>query len=144
MLVFRLLHFEKILDIETSLEERDKEIYKPILQLFYGSRPQKIIEKSLEILLDEKNSRKANSLERDILESVVDLFKEHPNGIVPFNEIWANLTDRTNGHINEYKQNELETEAYGIIYKMTVSKMLRDKFGAEDPKTRDAKMLIIF
>jgi hypothetical protein len=139
MLIFRLLHFENIQDIETGLEERDKELCKPILQVFYGSKPQKTIEKSLEILLDEKNNRKANSLERDILEVVVDLFEEHYNGVIPFNEIWTNLIDKTNGHTPQFKEDGLETEVYETIYKMTISKILRDKFGAKDPTIRNSK-----
>jgi hypothetical protein len=46
--------------------------------------------------------------------------------------------DKTNGTINQYKRHELETEMYGTIYKTTVSRMLRDKFGAKDPKTRNS------
>ena len=63
-------------DIETGLKGRDKELCKPLLQLFYGCKSQKRIERALEILLDEKKDRKANSLERDMLEVVVDLFEE--------------------------------------------------------------------
>ena len=39
-----------------------------------------MMERVLENLLDEKNDRKANSLERDILEVIVTLFGEHPDG----------------------------------------------------------------
>ncbi len=90
-------------------------------------------------MLDEKNGRKANSLERDVLEVVVSLFEEHVDGTIPFNDIWLHLTNRTGGHINENKPHVLETEAYGPIYKASLSKALRDKFGARDPKTRDSK-----
>lgn len=34
----------------------------------------------------------------------------------------------------------METESYGMIYKTTVSKMLRDRFGAKNPVTRDANI----
>ena len=51
----------------------------------------------------------------------------------------GSLADKTNGTINEHKKHELETEVYGSIYKNTLSKMLRDKFGAKEPKTRDSK-----
>lgn len=107
-------------------------------RFFFDTKSQKRIERSLEILIDEKNNRKANSLERDILEVVVDLFKEHDNGIIPFSKIWVLLKDKTNGHFNPYKDYELETEAYGTIYKINISKMLRDRFGATDPETRDS------
>ena len=103
----------------------------------------KRIERIFEILLDEKNDRKANSLERDILEVVVSLFDRYQDGIIPFNEIWFHLQDKTNGTINEYKKHEMETEIYGTIYKTTLSKTLRDRFGAKDPKTRDSKTRVL-
>jgi hypothetical protein len=139
LFVYRLVHFndeESIADIETGLEGRDKELCKPILQLFYKSKSQRRIEKAFEILLDEKNDRKANSLERDALEVIVFLFEYYKNGIIPFNTIWFHLQDKTNGTINEYKKHEMETEIYGAIYKNPFARMLRDRFGAKDPKTR--------
>jgi hypothetical protein len=66
----------------------------------------------LKLYLMKKNGRKANSLERDILEVTVSLFDEYQNGVIPFNEIWLHLIDETNGHINQYKEHELETKIY--------------------------------
>jgi len=125
------------------LEGRDKELCKPMLQLFYNTRTQKKIERIFEILLDEKNNRKANSLERDILEVIVSLFKIYNDGIVPFIDIWIQLKDKTNGSINEFKQHEMETEVYGTIYKTTLARMLRDKFGAKDPRTRNSNTRVL-
>jgi hypothetical protein len=58
----------------------------------------KTIEKSLEILLGDKNNRKANSSERNTV-VIVDLFREHYNDIISFNEMWTNQIDKTNRHI---------------------------------------------
>lgn len=54
------------------------------------------------------------------------------------NKIWDSLTDRIGGHINPYKSNEMETEMYATIYKGTLSKTIRDRFGAKDPTSRKA------
>ena len=144
LFVYRLIHFsDEIVDIETGLEGRDKELCKPMLQLFYNTRTQKKIERIFEILLDEKNNRKANSLERDILEVIVSLFKIYNDGIVPFIDIWIQLKDKTNGSINEFKQHEMKTEVYGTIYKTTLARMLRDKFGAKDPRTRNSNTRVL-
>jgi hypothetical protein len=141
LFIYRLTHFNnEIIDIETGIEYRDKELCKPLLQLFYESKSQQRIERVFEILLDEKNDRKANSLEMDILEVIVTLFGEHPDGVIPFNDIWFHLTDKTNGHVDDNKKHELETDVYGSVYKTTLSKTLRDKFGAKEPKTREAKI----
>ena len=60
-----------------------------IITAFYKPSHSRRIERIFEILLDEKNGRKANSLERDILEVLVALFDRYPDGIIPFNEIWV-------------------------------------------------------
>jgi hypothetical protein len=140
LFIYRLVHFnDKIADIDTGLEGRDKELCKPMLQLFYNGKSQRKIERIFEILLDDKNDRKANSLEREILEVVTSLFGNHSDGIIPFNEIWFHLLDKTNGTINEYKKHEMETEIHGTIFKGTLAKILRDRFGAKDPKIRNSK-----
>lgn len=139
LLMYRLIHFkDDIIPITTGLEGRNDELCKPILQILFNTKCQKGIERCLEILLDEKNNRKAYSLERDVLKVVVDLFMEHNEGTIPFAKIWALLADMTNGRVNPYKTSEMETETHGIIFKTTLSKMLRDRFGAKDPNARNA------
>lgn len=139
LLMYRIIHFnDENPDILIGIDGRDKELCKPILQVFYGKDSLALVEKALEKLLDEKHERKANSLEREILEVIVDLFHEHPNGLIPFRFIWESLTEKIDGHINQYKSNQMETEMYGTIYKGTLSKMIRDRFGAKDPTSRKA------
>ncbi len=143
MLVYRLQYSSnggRFEDIETGLKGRDKELCKPLLQLFYGCKSQKRIERALEILLDEKKDRKANSLDRDMLEVVTDLFEEYPDGVIPNSSIWDALKEKTNGHINSYKSQEMETETYGTVYKSAVNRTLRDRFGAKNPLKRKSKL----
>lgn len=137
LMIYRLRHFnDDIIDIETGLEAREKELCKPLLQMFYGSESEQRVEGALEKLIDEKNQRKSNYLERDVLEVVVELLNQNPDGVIPFNQIWTALKNKINGVENQYKESEMETEMYGTIYKMSISKMLRDRFGAKDPPTR--------
>jgi len=137
LMTYRLKHFcDDVSDIETGLEGRDKELCKPVLQLFYGSESEKRVRRALEKLIDEKNQRKSNSLEGILLEVVSYLLNQYSDGVIPFSLIWSALKDKTNGVENEYKENQMETEMYGTIYKMSISKILRDRFGARDPLTR--------
>jgi hypothetical protein len=143
LLVYRLLYSSgssnRFEDIDTGLKGRDKELCKPILQIFYGYKSQKRIERALEILLDDKNDMKANSLERDLLEVVTDLFEKNPDGVIPFPNIWNSLEEKTNGHINQLKEHQMENETYGTIYKTSVTRTLRDRFGAKNPLKRNSK-----
>jgi hypothetical protein len=142
LLIYRLTNCNKsIVDIEIGLDGRDKELCKPLLQFFFGTKFQTRLENALEKLLDEKNLRKSNSLERDLLEIVDNLLAANglnETGIIEFSEIWNKLVEKTNGQIDEFKSNQLDTEMYGRLYKRTISNILRDKFGAEDPKHRNA------
>ena len=55
LLIYRLIHFDnEIKPIITGLEGRNDELCKPILQIFFGMKSQRRIEKVLEVLLDEK------------------------------------------------------------------------------------------
>ena len=121
LLVYRLMHFaDNIQDIDTGLEGRDKELCKPLLQLFFNTDFQSKLEKALEILLDEKNTRKANSLEREILEVIIDLIrKEHTDGIIPIPKLWDEIMKKTNSTRNQFDESNVISESHGTISKNT-------------------------
>ncbi|HEX5186698.1 MAG TPA: hypothetical protein VFV86_07390 [Nitrososphaeraceae archaeon] len=137
-------HNTSITDIETGLEGRNKELCKPMLQIFYKTEHQHEVEKVLEILINAKQNRKENSMEKSILEIILVLFNKYSDGNIPFNEIWNLVTKNINGEVNPLKGNEFETDNHGTIYKRTVSKILRDKFGATDSKKREAKVTYLY
>ncbi len=68
-----------------------------------------------------------------------DIFKDNPSGVIPISSIWEALKEKTSGHINQFKEHKMETEAHGTVYKTTVSKTLRDRFDAKDHKPRNSK-----
>lgn len=37
LLIFRLLHFEKILDVKLNIENREKQLFKPIIRVFQNT-----------------------------------------------------------------------------------------------------------
>jgi hypothetical protein len=58
MLVYRLIHFkDSIPDIDVNVQRRNKELCKPYIQLFYGSKSQRQIEQTLEKFLQLKSER---------------------------------------------------------------------------------------
>jgi hypothetical protein len=145
LLIFRLVNHGKfIADIETGLEGRNKEICKPLLQVFYKTKAQKRVENALEILLMDKQKRKEKSLEKVLLEIVFELLDEHKDGNIPFYEIWDLLREKIRGESNFYKPNEYHTEAHGTIYKQTVTKILRNQFGAKDSDKRSSTTTFLY
>ena len=70
MLVYRLIHFaDPIPDINIGVKGRNKELFKPYIQLFHNSEAQNEIEETLQKFLGAKNERKSNSLEADSSQS---------------------------------------------------------------------------
>ena len=64
MFCYRLVHYKDLLpEIETGLKNRDNELCKPLLQLFYGTEALPEIIKTLKVFLKQRRERKSNSLE---------------------------------------------------------------------------------
>ena len=58
MLIYRLIHFhDPIPDIDIGLDGRDKELCKPILQLFNNTESYAEIKSALQEFLDAKNQK---------------------------------------------------------------------------------------
>ena len=137
MLCYRIVHYRDPLpEITTGLTNRENELIKPLLQLFYGSEVLTEIIDASEIFVKQRRERKANSVEAVIYpiikEIIDDLATMHNLISIPFSTIWSKITDGSiiDGNYNFDKPNEYETQDY-IIYKNTLSKLIRDKFGAK-------------
>jgi hypothetical protein len=66
LLIYHLLHFkDPVPNVDTGLKGRNKELVKPILQLFYNAEQniRKGIISTLERFLKAKHERKENSIE---------------------------------------------------------------------------------
>jgi hypothetical protein len=151
MLTYRLIHFQDpIPDIDIQgLEGRDKELCKPLLQLFYNTKSYKEIKSTLQMFLDAKNQKKSNLIEAALLPIVANLLSAftHGNGNSHKKElrssiIWDNITQGSiEGHYDEKKPNEYQTADYGTIYRNTITNIICDKFGAEKRHDRNGSTL---
>lgn len=66
MLCYRLIHYaDQIQRIKVNLENRDKELAFPILQLFFGTSCFEEVKEALEFFVKQRRERKSNSLEAE-------------------------------------------------------------------------------
>src|SRR5437899_1801851 len=64
MLIYRIIHFQDpIEDIDIGVEGRQKELCKPVLQLFHNTKALKEIQGAFQMFLNAKNQRKGNTIE---------------------------------------------------------------------------------
>jgi hypothetical protein len=142
LLIYRLIHFkDPIPDLDIGIVGRDKELAKPLIQLFHNSEAQNEIIKNLQKILDLRNKKKQDTLESALLPIVVNLISKHGNQFM-FSLFWYSLTENIPGKEDEKKPNECHTEDYGTIYRTTITNILRDNFGADTKHTKNGNMLI--
>jgi hypothetical protein len=144
MLIYRLIHFkDPIPDIDIEVDGRDKELCKPIIQLFYNTSVQKEIESALQKFLNLKNQRKENAIEAALFPIIINLVSIYGREVYA-SKIWEMITTGTiiQGKYDERKPNEYHSSDYGTIYRNTITNIICDKFGAERKRKNDGTVLM--
>jgi hypothetical protein len=142
LLCYRLIHFnDNIADIDTGLEGRDKELCKPLLQLFYGSNAYEEVRTTALSFLGRKNKRKkSTAIEPIFFEIVLKLIKSD-GLVVSVGRIWHTVINDIPGVYDPKKPTEYHTEDYDVIYRTTMSKTI-EGFGAEHDKIGNTRVLV--
>jgi hypothetical protein len=141
LLVYRLMHFDDyVVDLDVGVQGRDKELVKPLLQLFHGANAQSEIKHALQLLLDEKNARKQYSLESALIGIVSNFIAENGTELYA-STIWKRIMQQVPGTYDDKKPNQYETTEYRTLYNNTVTKLLVDKFGAVRKRKSDGVVL---
>jgi hypothetical protein len=142
LLCYRLIHFDdSIADINAGLEGRDKELCKPLLQLFHGTKSYEEVKTTLFSFLDRKNKRKkSTAIEPIVFEIVVAMIESTKSLTLLFNDIWEMIINNVSGVYTEREPNEYKTYDYDEIYRNTISKTI-EGFGAEHDRTNKGRIL---
>jgi hypothetical protein len=138
LLVYRLLHFEdQIDDIDVGVEGREKELSKPIVQLFHGSAAQKEVEETLQYFLNQRNEKKDTTLEPVLHPIVTKLLSTSKTNEIYLKQVWDSIiSGELGGLYDEKKPNQFESEDYGTIYRNQIGTILEHTFGGL-PKHRE-------
>jgi hypothetical protein len=126
LLIYRLVHFEDpIIDIDAGLNGRDKELCKPLLQLFYNTKSYSKIAVAINTFLLKKNTRKNTVSTEPILYRIIIkmLEEKNPDGSLVYKnntisvaDIWNKILygDEIGGFYNPEKPNEYQTFENGV------------------------------
>jgi len=145
LLIYRLMHYnDPVEDIETGLRRRNRELVKPLLQLFYQVQPQVMgeITSILEHFLKDKQRKKETTLEAALCPIINRLVSEC--GIeIPASQIWATITGNNGivGSPDMTRPDKFHTEDFGTIYRNTITNIICDKFGAKKRHTDKGSVL---
>ena len=145
MLIYRLVHFsDQVQEIDTGLKRRNRELCKPILQLFYDCKQETHteIKSMLEHFLAIKKHRKETTIEVALYPIIINLVSEYGTEI-PASYVWDRITTgKVTGYYDERKPNEYQTADYGTIYRNSVTNVICDKFGAQRLHKEKGNVLI--
>jgi hypothetical protein len=146
LLIYRLLHFsDPVIDIDTGLKRRNRELVKPILQLFSSTeqKVQKEIASTLEGFIRAKQTRKGNAIEAALYPMICNLISQYGKQLYA-RDIWNVVIEGNfiKGHYDEKKPNQFETEEYGTIYRNTITKLICDRLGAQKEHKETGSILI--
>lgn len=151
MMLYRILHFkDKIVNIDVGVKRRNKQLVKPTLQLFYGTEAQKEVEDTLEFFLELRKKRKENTLEAYLLPIVKEWFGPNPTKDTTVEkknaDIWAAAVKELTGEVypdSKLAPKQVENSDFNtIIYKNTITNLLRDRFGAKPKKSGNIRSLV--
>jgi len=142
MMIYRLVLFsDPIANIDVGVAMRDKELVKPLLQLFYNSKCSndtlKEIVQSLQSFLDAKNEMKRNSIDEVLFAVICNLLSESSGYTLPSGLLWKTVVETLEGPgsytpTKENKQNlEYEFSDYSLLYKTTIMKNIVTMLGAQ-------------
>lgn len=143
MLLSRLVHYQDtIQDINIGLEGRDKELCKPLRQLFYNTDVEMEIKSSIDQFLGKKKQNRGNMLEVALIPILGKLISD--NGIeFRSSLVWKEIIQQIEGtYDNERQPNDYHTADFGTIYRTTITSLICDKFGAERKHTKKGSVLI--
>jgi hypothetical protein len=141
MLIYRLIHFhDPIKDIDIGVEGRQKELCKPVLQLFQNAKSRKEIQGAFQTFLNTKNQQKGNTIEAALHPIIVNLVSTNGRDVYG-GQIWDAFIQMIPGTYDEKKPNEFQTYDHGTLYRNTITNIICDKFGAERSHRKNGTVL---
>jgi hypothetical protein len=143
MLVYRLIHFkDPVIDLDIGLKRRNRELCKPYIRLFYGTKAQKEIEQTFQVLIDLKNGRKAKSIEAILIPVIINLVENKGNQVTS-SDTWNYILKNLEGELAYGSTSEYRIGDH-VLYRNTITKILEDKFGAEPPHHTRKGNVVVF
>lgn len=145
LLIFRLLHHhDKIPNIKVNLQNREKQLFKPLLQVFQGTETLKTLMPIVSIFVGEKRQARSHTLTAFLCSLISDLVdKSEIGAILDSSIIWERFkTGLPGGEM--VGRFTYKSEEFDEVSQKALVGILEDQFDAKPPKHRGSKRQLIF
>lgn len=145
LLVYRLLHFkDKIPNIQLNIQNREKQLFKPVLRVFQNTDTLKELLPVISKYVSQRRETNANTLHAFLYRIIMELIKSQSSFELESSLIWNTLTDVLTGEFNPNKKLSYDSSDFGIISRKEITQILKDVFGAKPSKRHGESSRLIF
>jgi hypothetical protein len=144
LLIYKLLHFhDKIPDIQLNIENREKQLFKPIVRIFQNST--EVLDELLPVIsnyVSQKRESNADSLHSRIYQLIKRMIKDENSAQLESLKIWDSVINELNGEV--IKAQTIQTSDFGPISQKQIIQILKDVFKAKSPKRHGNARSLVF
>jgi hypothetical protein len=144
LLIYKLLHFhDKIPDIQLNIENREKQLFKPIVRIFQNST--EVLDELLPVIsnyVSQKRESNADSLHSRIYQLIKRMIKDENSAQLESVKIWDSVINELNGEV--IKAQTIQTADFGPISQKQIIQILKDVFKAKPPKRHGNARSLVF
>jgi hypothetical protein len=143
LLVFRLLHFkDKIPDIKLNIQNREKQLFKPVLRIFQNTET--TLNELLPIIskyVSQKRESNANTLHAFLYRTIKELIEAQDTYELESGLIWNIIKETLTGNQVPGKSQSYESIDFGLLSQKEIVQALKDVFGAERSRDKTSRKL---
>ena len=146
LLIYRLLHHhDSVPNYDINLYNREKQLFKPFIRLFY--RSQNIwqdIEPAIVEFVRQRRDDNSNSLNHKLYMIVSELIRQEGLIVLPSSLIWNRLKETLPGENIPYRSMSYNSTEYGLLSQKRITEILVQVFGARKNPGHDSANKLIF
>ncbi|MGC1134746.1 MAG: hypothetical protein WA941_18105, partial [Nitrososphaeraceae archaeon] len=142
---FRILHFkDKVPSIKLNIRNREKQLFKPLLRIFYQTRTFETLKPVISEYIRERRRDKADSFHAFLYRVVRDLVESTLSYELQSSSVWDFIKANLQSKEIQYKPQSIETVEFGILSQKEVISTLKNVFGAKPPKHTGSARSLVF
>ena len=144
LLIYKLLHFhDKIPDIQLNIENREKQLFKPIVRIFQNST--EVLDELLPVIsnyVSQKRESNADSLHSRIYQLIKRMIKDENSAQLESVKIWDSVINELSGEV--IKAQTIQTSDFGPISQKQIIQILKDVFKAKPSRRHGNVRSLVF
>ena len=135
LLVYRLLHYkDKIPDVKLNIENREKQLFKPLIRVFQNTETLKELLPIISKYVRQRRESNANSLHAFLYRTIRELISAQNTTEPESGLIWNTITESLQGDTIHNKPQSYQSVEFGYLSQKDITQILKDIFGAKKSK----------